>query len=111
MEKSELDALIKESVKSELTGLPELVKAAVGAALPKEKLTAEEIVADKDTDGKFKTFGDFARAVARIRMFGIPDNRLLYKTATDKIVAPGVNAHGKATLVEGTDSAGGYASV
>lgn len=108
MQKEELDALIKDSVKAELTGIPELVKAAVAEALPKEKLTADEKEADKDMGGKFKSFGEYLSSIARIRQFGMPDNRLVFKTSKDEVVKPGVNAHGKATLVEGTDSAGGF---
>lgn len=108
MQKEELDALIKDTVKTELAGLPEIVKAAVGEALPKENLTADEKEADKDQHDTFKTFGEYLAAIAKIRQFGIPDNRLIFKTSKGEITKPGVDARGKATLVEGTDSAGGF---
>ncbi len=74
----------------------------------KKNLVTEEAKEEKEQNGKFKTFGEFLSAVARIRQFGIPDNRLVYKTERGEIVKPGVDARGKATLVEGTDSAGGF---
>lgn len=97
MTKEELLAAVRGVVQEELK-----------AAKPVEVLTADEKVADKDTAGKFKSFGDFLSSIARMRSFGIPDNRLVYKTERGEIVKPAVNVDGKATLVEGTDSAGGY---
>jgi HK97 family phage major capsid protein len=97
MTKEELLAAVRGVVQEELK-----------AAKPVEVLTADEKVADKDTAGKFKSFGDFLSSIARMRSFGIPDNRLVYKTERGEIVKPAVNVDGKATLVEGTDSAGGF---
>lgn len=89
--------------------IDESVKKAVSEMAPaKVTLTEEEKEADKDTEGKFKTFGEFLHRIARMRQFGEPDNRLIYKTSKGEVTKPGVDVRGKATLVEGTDSAGGF---
>jgi HK97 family phage major capsid protein len=92
-----------------LQSVRDVVKEVVGdtAALKKD-LVAEEKIVEKDENGKFKTFGDFLSSVAKIRRFGVPDNRLTFKTERGDLVTPGVDVRGKATLVEGTDSAGGF---
>ena len=95
-----------------LQAIDEKVTASVKQALAdvplKKDLVAEEVVEEKEQNSKFKTFGEFLHAVARIRRFGEMDNRLTYKNSNGELVKPAVDGRGKATLVEGTDSAGGW---
>jgi HK97 family phage major capsid protein len=92
-----------------LQSVRDVVKEVVGdTATLKKDLVAEEKTEEKDLNAKFKTFGDFLSSVARIRRFGEFDNRLVYKNERGDLVKPEVNGRGKATLVEGTDSAGGF---
>lgn len=84
------------------------VAKAVTAAVPKKDLVAEEKAEEKHLNDKFKSFGEFLHAVARIRRFGELDNRLTFKTERGDLTKPVADARGKATLVEGTDSAGGF---
>ena len=100
--KEELVQLINDGTKA-------AVKEAVSTTPLKKDLVAEEVKEEKAENGKFKTFGEFLSSVARIRRFGVPDNRLTFKTERGDLTKPEVDARGKATLVEGTDSAGGYA--
>jgi HK97 family phage major capsid protein len=94
----------------------ELIKAQIDAALkanaPAVKETfapdPEEDKARKELDGKFKSFGEYLAAIVKIRRDAVPDNRLTYVSSKGEISKPVVNARGKATLVEGTDSAGGF---
>lgn len=90
----------------------EAAKAAVKEALAdvplKKDIVAEEVNEETRLNDKFKTFGEFLHSVARIRRFGEIDNRLVYKTERGDLSKPVADARGKASLVEGTDSAGGF---
>jgi hypothetical protein len=107
MTKEELTQLIKETVAPDIAAA---VKAEVGEAVSKFN-PAEEKEAKKDLEGKFPAFGSFLCSVKDIRQFAKPDNRLIFMDSHGKATKPFVGADGKATLVEGTDSAGGYAYV
>lgn len=85
------------------------VKSAVAeVSVPKAVMTPEEKEAEKEVAGKFNGFGDYLSAIYKIRQFGVPDNRLVFVDSKGQHSKAIVNAQGKATLVEGTDSAGGY---
>lgn len=84
------------------------VKAALADVPLKKDIVAEEKAEEKILNDKFKTFGEYLTAIRRIRQFGDYDNRLVYKTEKGEFTKPAVDARGKATLVEGTDSAGGF---
>jgi len=104
---TELGETIAKAVDEKVTAA---VKGAVDASI-KEALSAKaeaEQKAAQELDSKYKTFGEYLWSIARLRKEAVPDNRLTYVTSKGEIVKPGVNIHGKATLVEGTDSAGGF---
>ncbi len=101
-----IDASVK-TIKDEMTAS---VKGAVDVQI-KEALSAKDEAEKKEAkemDGKFKTFGAYLHSIVKMRRDGQPDNRLTYLDSKGNLSKPEVNAHGKATLVEGTDSAGGF---
>lgn len=104
MTKEELTAHIKEVIKDEVGPV---VKAAVDETVSK-LAPAAEAEAQKDVEGKFKSFGDLLCSIRNIRQFGKPDSRLIFMDSKGLPTKPFVNVQGKATLVEGTDSAGGF---
>jgi HK97 family phage major capsid protein len=104
MTKEELSQLVKDAVADQ-------VKTLAKPAEPEVKpdvLAAAEVEVQKDLEGKFKTFGGYLSAVRNIRQFGHPDSRLTFMDSKGMPSKPFVNVQGKATLVEGTDSAGGF---
>lgn len=107
METNEIRDAVKDVLKEEAGTL---LKGQVDTAI-KEALSAkdaEEEKAAKELDKKFKTFGEVLSAIAGVRRNSQPDNRLTYVDSKGVIRKPGVDVHGKATMVEGTDSAGGF---
>lgn len=105
MTKEELEKLVKDSVAEGIKGLNTPVEPDVK---PDAKIVEAEAEADKELAGTFKTFGSLLSSIYRLRQFGVPDNRLLFADSKGQITKPGVDVRGKATLVEGTDSAGGF---
>jgi len=104
MTKEDLIQVIKDTVQPEIGAA---VKASVDEAVSKFNPTVEK-EALKDIEGKFPRFGNFLSAVKEIRQNGRPDNRLIFVDSKGQYTKPVVQSNGKATLVEGTDSAGGF---
>lgn len=102
---------IQDAVNAALTEkLATHVKGQIDVAV-KEALSAKDEAqekAAKEQDDKFKSFGEYLSSIVRIRRSGEPDNRLVYVTSKGELTKPIVQSNGKATLVEGTDSAGGF---
>lgn len=87
-----------------------VVKSAVDTQI-KEALSAKqdtEAKAAAEMDGKFKSFGEYLCSIVKARRDGVPDNRLTYLDSKGNLSKVSVNAHGKATMTEGTDSTGGF---
>jgi len=101
-----LDASVKQIEDTLTANIKGAVDVQIKEALS-AKAEAEKKEADK-ADEKFKSFGEYLHSIVKMRRDGVPDNRLTYLDSKGNLSKPSVNAHGKATLVEGTDSAGGF---
>jgi HK97 family phage major capsid protein len=109
MEKEFQDAIDAsvQKIKDELSASAKsLVDVQIKEALSAKK--EAEVKAAQELDGKFKSLGEVFCSVMNIRRDSTPDNRLTYVDSKGAICKPGVNAHGKATMTEGTDSTGGF---
>ena len=109
MEKEFQDAL-DASVKTIKDDLAVTARGIVDVQI-KEALSAKqetEAKAAAEMDGKFKSFGEYLCSIVQARRDGVPDNRLTYLDSKGNLSKVGVNAHGKATMTEGTDSTGGF---
>lgn len=85
--------------------MKELVQDAVNKLKPSPE---EEKVNALAKEKRFASGGEFLNAIYRFRHFGQFDDRLVYLNTEGKQSKPAVDASQKATLVEGTDSAGGF---
>lgn len=111
--KEELASIVTDAIKGSAgelikTQIAEQLKASAPAPIETFTPDPNEEKERKALDGKFKSFGEYLAAIVKIRRDGTQDNRLTYVSSKGEISKPLVNARGKATLVEGTDSAGGF---
>lgn len=102
---------LQDAISAALTEKVEpMVRGIIDPAI-KEALSAkheEEQKVMKKMDGKFKTFGEYLHSIVKMRRDSVPDDRLVFLDSKGNLQKPQINANGKATLVEGTDSAGGF---
>lgn len=107
MENTDIKSIVDEALKE---SAPEIVRSIVDPLI-KESFSAkreEEEREQKALNDKFKTFGEFLSSIVGIRRDGRMDNRLTFVDSKGRFSKPAVDARGKATLVEGIDSAGGF---
>ena len=97
-----IGTVVNDTLKGQMK---EMVQDAVAKLKPTPD---EEKVNEKAKEKRFKGAGEFLNAIFKFRQFGQYDDRLIYLDSNGKESKPVVEAEQKATLVEGTDSAGGF---
>lgn len=114
MTKDELEKVITDKA-TEIYGhkidetLKGQLKEIVQDTVAKLRPSAEDNKVDEiKKQNRFKDGGDFLNAVYKFRHMGVWDDRLTYLDSKGQLSKPVTNAEQKATLVEGTDSAGGF---